>query len=238
MSSAPASSSGIRSCGPLRTRRGRRMSGGERTRRSRQVTDAEADPDRRAWHRALAARVLMTAVADELEHSAARARARAGQAAAAAFLERSVALTLDPKFRAERALAAAEAKYLAGSEEDALRLAEVAERRALDEHRACARWRAARSGGDDAAPPARRAASSCSARPSGSNGSTDRCRARHLPRRVHRRHRGGTLGRGYRFARGRGRNTFGGAIDRSSERHRRAARRGRPAHRRWLGDGR
>ena len=97
------------------------------------VTDAEADPDRRAWHRALASAGPDDAVADELERSAARARARAGQAAAAAFLERSVALTLDPKCRAERALAAAEAKYLAGSAEDALRLAGVAERGPVDE---------------------------------------------------------------------------------------------------------
>jgi DNA-binding CsgD family transcriptional regulator len=97
------------------------------------VTDAEADPDRRAWHRALACAGPDDAVADELERSAARARARAGQAAAAAFLERSVALTLDPKCRAERALAAAEAKYLAGSAEDSLRLAEVAKRGPLDE---------------------------------------------------------------------------------------------------------
>jgi DNA-binding CsgD family transcriptional regulator len=96
------------------------------------VTEAEADPDRRAWHRALALAGPDDAVADELEQSAARARARAGQAAAAAFLERSVALTLDPQRRAERALAAAEAKFLAGSAEDALRLAEVAKRGPLD----------------------------------------------------------------------------------------------------------
>jgi hypothetical protein len=98
-----------------------------------QVTDAEADPDRRAWHRALASSGPDDAVADELERSAARARARAGQAAAAAFLERSVALTLDPQRRAERALAAAEAEYLAGSAEDARRLAGVAKRGTLDQ---------------------------------------------------------------------------------------------------------
>jgi DNA-binding CsgD family transcriptional regulator len=97
------------------------------------VTDAEADPDRRAWHRALASAGPDDAVADELERSAARARARGGQAAAAAFLERSVALTLDPACRAQRALAAADAKYLAGSAEDGLRLAAVAERGPLDE---------------------------------------------------------------------------------------------------------
>ena len=98
-----------------------------------EVTDAETDPDRRAWHRALAASGPDDAVADELERSAARARARAGQAAAGALLERSMALTPHPRRRAERALAAAEAKYLAGSAEDALRLAEVAQRGPLDE---------------------------------------------------------------------------------------------------------
>lgn len=61
------------------------------------------------------------------------ARARGGQAAAAAFLERSADLTIDPARRAERALAAAEAEHLAGSAEEALRLATVAERGPLDE---------------------------------------------------------------------------------------------------------
>jgi DNA-binding CsgD family transcriptional regulator len=99
-----------------------------------EVTDAEADPDRRAWHRALAAVGPDEPVADELERSAARARARGGQTATAAFLERAVDLTLDPAHRAERALAAAEAKYLAGSAEDALRLVAVAQRGPVDEH--------------------------------------------------------------------------------------------------------
>jgi hypothetical protein len=73
------------------------------------------------------------AVADELERSAARAQARGGQAAAAAFLERSADLTLDARRRAGRAPAAAEAMQLAGSADDALRLATAAERGPLDE---------------------------------------------------------------------------------------------------------
>jgi DNA-binding CsgD family transcriptional regulator len=100
-----------------------------------EATDADADPDRRAWHRALAAAGPDDAVADELERSAAGARARGGQAAAAAFLDRSMELTRDPARRAERALAAAEAMYLSGAAEPALRLAAVAQSGPLDELR-------------------------------------------------------------------------------------------------------
>ena len=78
------------------------------------ATDPEVDPDRRAWHRAHAAAAPDEEVAGELIHRASRAQRRGGIAAAAAFLERAVALTPDPGERAARALAAARAKFAAG----------------------------------------------------------------------------------------------------------------------------
>jgi DNA-binding CsgD family transcriptional regulator len=86
------------------------------------ATDPKFDPDRRAWHRAHAISQPDEDVAAELERSAARARARGGLAAAAAFLERSAAITPDPARRAHRALEAAANKQLAGASQEALRL--------------------------------------------------------------------------------------------------------------------
>jgi DNA-binding CsgD family transcriptional regulator/tetratricopeptide (TPR) repeat protein len=98
-----------------------------------EVTDPEADPDRRAWHRAAAAPEPDEEVAMELERSAARAQARGGLAAAAAFLERSVALTQEPAPRAQRALGASQASLHAGAFEAAARLLATAEAGVLDE---------------------------------------------------------------------------------------------------------
>ena len=96
------------------------------------ATDAQADPDRRAWHLAEATPGFDEDVAAELERAAGRAQARGGLAAAAAFLERAVALTIEPARRAERALAAAQVKYEAGSLDDALALVATADAGAAD----------------------------------------------------------------------------------------------------------
>ncbi|TCN28860.1 regulatory LuxR family protein [Kribbella orskensis] len=98
-----------------------------------EATDPKADPDRRAWHRAHAAIGPDEEVAAELESSAGRAQARGGLAAAAAFLERAAALTPDPVQRADRALAAAQAKVQAGAFDAAVQLLGLAEAAPLDE---------------------------------------------------------------------------------------------------------
>jgi hypothetical protein len=74
-----------------------------------------------------------TKIASELERSADRARERGGFAAAAAFLERSAALTPDPAHRVRRELTAAQANHEAGLPEAALKLPAAAEAGPLDE---------------------------------------------------------------------------------------------------------
>ena len=97
------------------------------------ATDAETDPDRRAWHLAAAAIGPEERVAAELERSADRARSRGGLAAAAAFLQRAVALSDDPSRRTVRAVAAARANLGAGAFEAAHGLLATAEAGPLDE---------------------------------------------------------------------------------------------------------
>ena len=97
------------------------------------ATDPELDPDRRAWHRALATDTASAELADELVTSARRARQRGGTAAAAAFLTRAVELTPDAALRGARALAAAEAHREVASFDSARHLLATAERAPLDD---------------------------------------------------------------------------------------------------------
>jgi DNA-binding CsgD family transcriptional regulator len=98
-----------------------------------EVTNRDVDPDRRAWHLAAAAAGPDEEVARELELSAARAQARGGLPAAAALLQRAVALTGDPARRADRALAAAQASLGAGAFDAARRLLATAEAGPIDD---------------------------------------------------------------------------------------------------------
>ncbi|MEU7898253.1 AAA family ATPase [Nonomuraea sp. NPDC049152] len=143
-SAAPAQASAliefgtrIRFCHPLARSAVYRSAGLEERRRAHHAlaasTDPVADPDRLAWHRAQASAGPDEDVAAELERSAARAQARGGVAAAAAFLERSAALTLTPDLRVERVLAAAQAKLAVGAFDVAAELLTTAETGPLDQ---------------------------------------------------------------------------------------------------------
>ena len=95
--------------------------------------DPEAEPDRRAWHRANACSGPDDEVASELARSAGRAQARGGYAAAAALLERSASLTTVSTTRVARRLEAVRCHFRAGAFETALRLLAVAESETSDE---------------------------------------------------------------------------------------------------------
>lgn len=96
------------------------------------VTDAELDPARCAWHAANAAAAPDEFVATQLQDAVECARDTGGVVAAAAFWERATALTADPSRRGARALAAAEARYLAGEDSAAFELLGIAEAGPLD----------------------------------------------------------------------------------------------------------
>jgi DNA-binding CsgD family transcriptional regulator len=97
------------------------------------ATDPEADPDRHAWHRARSVPGPDEDAAAGLERSARRAQARGGLAAAAAFLQRAVALSAEPGRRSARALAAAQASFQAGAFDMALGLLATAQAGSLDD---------------------------------------------------------------------------------------------------------
>ena len=98
-----------------------------------EATDAQTDPDRRAWHRARATSGPDEEVAAELERSAGRAQARGGLAAAAAFLTRATELTPLPAARTRRALAAAFASVQAGAFDGTRTLLTIAHDGPVDE---------------------------------------------------------------------------------------------------------
>jgi DNA-binding CsgD family transcriptional regulator len=79
------------------------------------ATDAGRDPERRIWHLAAAAIRPDEEVATQLERTAGAARARAGLAASAAFLERAFELSVDSQRRVDRGLAATAANLQAGA---------------------------------------------------------------------------------------------------------------------------
>jgi DNA-binding CsgD family transcriptional regulator len=97
------------------------------------ATDTRTDPERRVWHLAAAATGPDEDVASELERTAEKAQARAGLAAAAAFLQRSVELTVSPERRVDRALVGARAHMSAGAFDAAQALLNQAATRATDD---------------------------------------------------------------------------------------------------------
>ncbi len=89
-----------------------------------------ADPERRLWHRAMAAVGPDDGIAEALEEHAASARRRGAVTVAAAALERAAALTADPHRKGERLVRAAEIAYELGLVVVARRL--LVEAEALD----------------------------------------------------------------------------------------------------------
>jgi DNA-binding CsgD family transcriptional regulator len=98
-----------------------------------EATTAEADPDRRAWHRAHGTSKPGESIAAELERSADRAQARGGLAAGAAFLTRATELTPIGPERIRRAVDAALANVQAGAFDTARRLLRIAREGPIDE---------------------------------------------------------------------------------------------------------
>jgi DNA-binding CsgD family transcriptional regulator/tetratricopeptide (TPR) repeat protein len=97
-----------------------------------EVLDADAQQDRRVWHRAAATIGADAEVADDLERTAQRARARGGHAAAASALARAAELSLDAETRAGRLIAAAGSYWRGGLPDRAIPLLDLAAHLTVD----------------------------------------------------------------------------------------------------------
>ncbi len=91
-------------------------------------------PDRRAWHRAMAVAGPDESVASDLEAAALRAQQRGGAAVAVAAWEWAARLSEDPAARAARLLRAAELAFVIGRQDIVQRLLEETERLELGPH--------------------------------------------------------------------------------------------------------
>lgn len=102
-----------------------------------EVSDASVEPDRVAWHLAMAAAGPDEELATRLSDVAGRAMERGGYAATTAFLARAAELSADPWLHTDHLLAAAEAALTAGRLVQARAMLDQAESAATsDEHRA------------------------------------------------------------------------------------------------------
>ena len=91
------------------------------------LAEVVTDPERRIWHRAMAAVGYDEGVADALERHAVAARRRGAVMVAAAALERAAALTADPRRKGERLVRAADAAWELGAVDVVRGLLEQAE---------------------------------------------------------------------------------------------------------------
>ncbi|GIJ46094.1 LuxR family transcriptional regulator [Virgisporangium aliadipatigenens] len=100
-----------------------------------EITDPFTAPDRRAWHRAQATVSPNAEIAADLQRCAARAQARGGMAAAAAFRQRAAELTPEAGERIDRTMDAAEAHLAADDTGAAEALLTTVETADLDDFR-------------------------------------------------------------------------------------------------------
>jgi DNA-binding CsgD family transcriptional regulator len=92
----------------------------------RALGEVVTDPERQLWHRAMAAKEPDESIASALEEHARLAGTRGTVTVAGAALERAAALTVDPRRKGARLVAAAEIAYELGLVESARRLVDEA----------------------------------------------------------------------------------------------------------------